>query len=166
MQPGMKTLRVYLNPGQEGVVTCPHCGLGKMINMSNYQDYFGGKSLKIRCKRCDMSFYVKFDYRQHTRIPVDFPGKLFNGTQESTDKNVLVTSLSVTGVGFIVSDVSKIKIDDVLAIRFHLDDNDRSIIQESITVRRIQGAFVGAEYCKDAYRYELDFYVLRAPEYV
>ena len=29
MKPGMKTLRVYLNPGQEGVVTCPHCATAK-----------------------------------------------------------------------------------------------------------------------------------------
>ena len=71
-----KPIRVYLNSNQEGVVICPHCSFGKTINMSNYQGYFGGKSLKVRCKRCKTSFHVGFDYRQHPRIKINIPGKL------------------------------------------------------------------------------------------
>jgi hypothetical protein len=36
------------------------------------------------------------------------------------------------------------------------------VINEKITVRRIHRDFVGAEYCDDAYRHELDFYVMHA----
>jgi hypothetical protein len=162
----MKPLRVYLNPNKEGVVTCPHCSLGKMVNMSNYPDYFGGKSLKISCKRCRAAFYVKFDHRQHSRITVDIPGKLLQSMHMTTEKNIVITSLSVTGIGFIVSDAANVNVDDILTIRFHLDDGDRSVIEEQVTVRRISGAFIGAEYCNDAYRHELDFYVMRPLAYV
>jgi hypothetical protein len=50
-------------------------------------------------------------------------------------------------------------------MQFYLGDNARSFIKENITVRRIDGDFVGAEYCDDAYRHELDFYVMHATEY-
>ena len=114
----------------------------------------------------DAVIKAKFDYRQHARITVDFPGKLLQCAAVHTDTNILVISRSVTGVGFITSDISNINVDDILEIRFHLDDVDRSVIEEKVTVRRINGAFVGAEYCNDAYRHELDFYVMRTPTYV
>jgi len=156
-----KPIRVYLNSNQEGVVICPHCSFGKTINMSNYQGYFGGKSLKVRCKRCKTSFHVEFDYRQHPRIKVNISGKLpLNDLNIGQD--IIVTSLSVSGVGFVIIDMPKINIDNILDIQFHLGDNNSSFIQEKITVRRINGDFVGAEYCADAYRHELDFYVMHA----
>jgi len=129
--------------------------------MSNYQGYFGGKSLKVRCKRCKTSFHVEFDYRQHPRIKVNISGKLpLNDLNIGQD--IIVTSLSVSGVGFVIIDMPKINIDNILDIQFHLGDNNSSFIKEKITVRRINGDFVGAEYCDDAYRHELDFYVMHA----
>jgi hypothetical protein len=60
--------------------------------------------------------------------------------------------------------VSKINTDDNVDIQFYLGDNERSFIDEKITVRRINGDFIGAEYCDDAYRHELDFYVMHVTE--
>jgi hypothetical protein len=160
-----KPIRVYLNSSQEGVVICPRCSLEKTINMAHYQGYFGGKSLNIRCKKCKASFYVEFDYRKHTRIKVNIPGKLPLNVLK-TEQNIIVNSLSVSGIGFTIIDMPNINIDDVLDIQFYLGDNDRSFINEKITVRRIDGNFVGAEYCDDTYRHELDFYVIHATEYV
>jgi len=159
-----KPVRVYLNSNQEGVVICPRCSLEKTINMAHYQGYFGGKSLNIRCKRCKASFHAELDYRQHPRIKVNIPGKLLVNDL-STEKDVIVNSLSVSGIGFIIIDMQKINIEDIFVIQFQLGDKDRSFINEKITVRRINEDFVGAEYCDDAYRHELDFYVMHAPAY-
>jgi hypothetical protein len=159
-----KPIRVYLNSSQEGVVICPRCSLEKTINMAHYQGYFGGKSLNIRCKRCKASFHAELDYRQHPRIKVNIPGKLLVNDL-STEKDVIVNSLSVSGIGFIIIDMQKINIEDIFVIQFQLGDKDRSFINEKITVRRINEDFVGAEYCDDAYRHELDFYVMHATEY-
>ena len=60
--------------------------------------------------------------------------------------------------------MSYVNIDNVLDIQFQLSDNNNSFIQEKITVRRINGDFIGAEYCDDAYRHELDFYVMHVTE--
>ena len=158
-QQTQKPIRVYLNSNHEGVVICPRCSLEKIVNMADYQGYFGGKSLKIGCKKCKASFHVEFDYRQHPRIKVNIPGKLLL-TDLHTEQDVIVTSLSVSSTGFTIIDVPKINIDKIFDIQFHLGDNDRSFIKEKITIRRINGDFVGAEYCYDAYRHELDFYVM------
>jgi hypothetical protein len=158
-----KPIRVYLNSKHQGVVICPRCSLEKTIDMASYQGYFGGKSLNIRCKRCKASFYIEFDYRQHLRIKVNIPGKLLlNGL--NIEQDIAVNSLSVSGIGFTIIDTSKINIDDSIDIQFYLGDNDRSFVDEKITVRRINGDFVGAEYCDDAYRHELDFYVMHVTE--
>ncbi|MBM3222525.1 MAG: hypothetical protein FJZ47_01795, partial [Candidatus Tectomicrobia bacterium] len=92
--------RVHLNCHREGVVVCPYCGHEKMLNMAHYRHYIGGKSLKGRCKRCCGSFLVTFDYRQHVRIPVDFAGQLVHSARQKSSENILITSLSVAGVGF------------------------------------------------------------------
>jgi len=158
-----KPIRVYLNSNHKGVVICPRCSLEKTIDMASYQGYFGGKSLNIRCKRCKASFHVEFDYRQHLRIKVNIPGiLLLKDLNEKQD--IIVNSLSVSGVGFTIIDVSKINTDDNIDIQFYLGDNERSFIDEKITMRRINGDFIGAEYCDDAYRHELDFYVMHVTE--
>lgn len=161
----MDAVKVFLNHTKEGAVTCPACGLGKKMSLAPYQEYFGGKSLKLRCKRCQTSFPVKFDHRHYTRVKVDFPGKIRQTAPDQETprlcKHVVITSVSVVGVGFLVSDLSTLKVNDVLDIRFRLDDPDQSLIQERITVKRIDGTSVGAEYADDTYRYELDFYVMR-----
>jgi hypothetical protein len=122
-----KPIGVYLNSNQEGVVICPRCSLEKTVNIANYQGCFGGKSLKIGCKKCKASFHVEFAYRQHPRIKVNIPGKLLL-TDLNTEQDITVTSLSVSGIGFTIIDVSKINIDDIFDIQFHLGDNNRSFI--------------------------------------
>lgn len=160
----IEPVRVYLNANNEGRITCAECSLGRKIDLSTYHGYFGGKSLTIHCKRCTASFQVQFDYRQYRRVRVAFPGHLLQtvapDAEPSVRAEVVITSLSVAGVGFVVRERVPLRVEETLRIRFRLDDAERSLIDEPITIKRVAGTVVGAQYTDDTYRYELDFYVM------
>ena len=163
MQANRHTIRVYLNPDKEGVVTCPNCGLGRKVKLTQQDMYIGGKMVKIYCKRCAEAFHGSLDHRRYIRMPVQFPGKVCSvdtqRPEQSVVQYIMVTSLSVAGVGFRVSPKTQIAVNDILDIHFRLDDAAHSVIQERIAVRRVEGRFIGAEYTQEIYRYELDFYI-------
>ncbi len=165
MQAKKHTIRVYLNPDKEGAVTCPKCGLGRKVKLAQQDKYVGGKRVKIYCKRCDEAFQGSLDHRRYIRMPVQFPGKVCSvdtqRPEQSVVQYIMVTSLSVAGVGFRVSPKAQIVVNDMLDIHFRLDDAEHFVVQERIIVRRVLGRFIGAEYTQDIYRYELDFYILR-----
>jgi len=78
--------------------------------------------------------------------------------------NVVVISLSINGVGFIMSNNDILNRSYIYDLVFHLDDDNHSIICEEIVIKRVNGLFVGAEfYYNDRYNYELDFYITSEP---
>ena len=164
MAPTPETTRVYLNENRRGVVTCVHCDVKHSINMSNYtDDYLGEKSLKVKCSTCNKTFYVKFDLRRYYRINTNFPGKIFYFQSEREIDDITVISLSLGGVGFIINGNLDIKSNNTYRIKFQLDDEYGSVICEEITIKRVDGHFVGAEfYHSDRYNHALDFYITAA----
>lgn len=133
--------------------------------MSNHTDnYIGGKSLKIKCSTCEKIFHVRFDFRRYHRINVNFPGKILHLPSRKELSNVVVISLSINGVGFIMSNNDILNRSYIYDLVFHLDDDNHSIICEEIVIKRVNGLFVGAEfYYNDRYNYELDFYITSEP---
>ena len=164
MVPSTETTRVYLNENRQGVVTCVHCDVKRAINMSNYTDhYLGKKSLKVKCSTCNKTFHIKFDLRKYYRIRINFPGKIFYVQSEKDIDDIIIISLSLGGIGFVISDELSIKRDEIYRIKFQLDDEYSSVVCEEIIIKRVEGRFVGAEfYHSDRYNHELDFYLAAA----
>jgi hypothetical protein len=155
----MKMKKVYINRENEGEILCPNCKKTKFINVSNHR--IPKRPLRLRC-HCGHSFTILIEYRKHHRKNVNIPGKLFLKQNNTEICNIIITSLSVVGIGFEVKSINTIKINDVYEISFTLDDKLDSMIQEEIIVKRIEGNFIGAEFSdQDKYSYELDFYILK-----
>lgn len=161
----VETIRVYLNDKRQGVVTCVHCGIKYPVNMSNYTEHhLGGKTLKVKCSACKKAFHVKFNLRRYHRINVNIPGEISHVCTTEERMNINIVSLSVGGVGFIINDAFYVKNGDICEIKFQLDDDQSSVICEEITIKNVDGRFVGAEfYHSDRYSYELDFYIMSEP---
>ena len=70
-----------------------------------------------------------------------------------------VQSLSLNGIGFKTNLKNNIKINDILKIKFVLDDQRKSIIYKSIIVGRVHDRFVGAAFC-DIGGAALGFYLM------
>jgi hypothetical protein len=157
----VETAQIYLNEQRQGLVTCMHCGLKRPIDMANYtDDCLRGKALQVQCSSCGKAFQVKFNSRRYHRINVNLPGKILHFSTRKELSNVIVTSLSVNGICFIISDRDILKCNNLYDLIFYLDDDNHSIICEEIVIKRINSLFVGAEFChSDRYNHELDFYV-------
>ncbi|MGE3540572.1 MAG: hypothetical protein AB7N91_24420 [Candidatus Tectimicrobiota bacterium] len=159
------TMRVYLNEGRQGVITCLYCGQKRRINMSNYKDHhIGGRALKVKCSVCGRIFHVRFDFRRYHRLSVQLVGKLLRLNTQEEIEAITVTSLSVGGIGFLLENPQEVQCGQRYGVSFHLDDAQHSLICEDILVKRIEGNFIGAEfYQSDKYNYELDFYIMSEP---
>lgn len=155
----MEPIKVYMDSENEGEITCPNCEKKKVINVTNYR--IVKKPIKVKC-RCGYSFSIILEHRRYDRRNVTIPGKLFQIPSKKEVDDILIKSISVTGIGFETKSLTTIQVGDNFEIVFTLDDNFDSAVRERITIKRVKGNFIGAEFLdKDKYNYELDFYVMQ-----
>jgi hypothetical protein len=153
----MNPWKVYVNRDNEGEVVCPSCRKTKIINVANHR--LSQKPIRVKCQ-CGYSFSITLEYRRYLRKQVNIPGKLFRRQSSTPLEDVVVTSLSVVGVGFEVKSALGIQIEDVYEIVFTLDDDFDSMVREEIVVKRIVDNYIGAEFAdQDKYHHDLDFYL-------
>lgn len=153
----MNSWKVYINRENEGEVICPNCGKTKIINVSNHR--ISQKPIRVKCQ-CSHSFNIVLEYRRYHRKTVNIPGKLFQRQSTTPVDDVMITSISVVGVGFEIKSAMGVKVDEVYDIVFTLDDDLDSMVREEVMIKRIEGTFVGAEFTdQDKYHHELDFYL-------
>jgi hypothetical protein len=157
----LEMTRVYLDAQRCGDVTCPKCGVIRTVNLAHYKGELGGKVLKVKCTACAMVVNVRFDFRRHHRVAVRLPGTLLQCGTKHVLASLTVTSLSVSGVGCTLCTPLSVQSGEHYDIIFCLDDADRTLIFETIVMRRVKGKEVRAEFClEDAYHSALDFYLM------
>ena len=136
--------RVYLDGNREGTITCIACGVKRSISMNKYGDDIGGKTINAQCRTCAAVFRAIFDFRRHCRVHVHLPGRLLQLRTREEVEPIVVTSLSVTGLGFVTAPGVSVSMGDKYEVVFVLDDEDHSVLFEEIVITRIRGTRVGA----------------------
>ena len=153
--------RVYLDDNREGTITCLACGVKRPINMSKYGDDIGGKTLNAQCRTCTAVFRATFDFRRHCRLHVHLPGRLLQLRTREEVEPIVVTSLSVTGLGFVTMPAVPVRVGDKYEVVFVLDDEDQSVLFEEIVIIRVRGTRVGAAFSPSQYtNHDLVFFVM------
>jgi uncharacterized C2H2 Zn-finger protein len=153
--------RVYLDTNREGTITCIACGVKRTINMSTYGDDIGGKTLNAQCRTCTAVFRATFDFRRHCRVHVYLPGRLLQLRTREEVEPIVVTSLSVTGLGFVTAPGAAVRVGDKYEVVFVLDDADRSVLFEEIVITRVRGTRVGAAFAPSRYtNHDLIFFMM------
>jgi hypothetical protein len=154
----MKIIKIFINSNNEGEIVCPKCEKAKTIHLA--KDRIPIKPIRVKCN-CGHSFSIVLEYRKYYRKPVSIPGKLCHRQSGEELGEIVVTSVSVVGIGFDLKSVVSVLMDEVYEVVFTLDDNLDSTIREAVVVRRINGKDVGAEFLDaEKYNYELDFYIM------
>ena len=130
--------------------------------MSDYTDQrLGKKSVKVTCSTCNKTSHIKCDIRSYYRLNTNIPGKIVRTHTEEETKDITIISLSVGGVSFTIHKDLDVKTGDMYTIQLQLDDKYGSVICEAITIKRVDGRVVGAEFSQsDRYNHELDFYIV------
>lgn len=136
-------LRVFVSPNGRAAVQCPHCNYVKHLKVA---EHLMNKPIRIRCV-CEKSFVQLFDSRASYRRIVELPGEITNFKDER--RAISVTSLSLNGVGFRMGMAKpNMLIDDLVYIKFRLDNKHLSWITATIIIRRISGNNIGADFSK------------------
>ncbi len=149
--------KVFINTDNEGKVSCPHCFKASSISVAGHRTT--GRPVRIKC-HCGQTFSVVLEYRKFHRKKVHLFGKLLDLATRTERFEILITSLSVTGLGFEVKSTHDIRVDDCFEVVFTLDDRFDSTIQEEIVIKRVQDHAIGAEFRDtEKYNFDLDFYI-------
>ena len=117
----------------------------------------------MTCTACATVVHVRFDFRRHHRVAVRLPGTLVQCGTTHVLASLTVTSLSGSGVGFTLRTPLPVRSGEHYDVIFFLDDANRTLIFETIVMRRVEDREVGAEFClEDPYHRALDCYLMDA----
>ncbi len=145
--------KVYANENEKGTIVCEQCGKIKAINVSEFKSF--GKPLKVKCG-CGHIFFISIEvrkfYRKSTRLVGEYVKISEDMTKGLEKGSIIVEDLSRTGIGFRTKNKHSIRTNDIIRVRFMLDNGKQSEVSKSAVVKRVDEAFVGAEFLDfDAY---------------
>src|SRR5262245_28097931 len=129
--------------------------------MSKYGDDIGGKTINAQCRTCTAVFQAIFDFRRRCRVHVHLPGRLLQLRTREEVEPIVITSLSVTGMGFVTAPGASVRVGNKYEVVFVLDDEDHSVLFEEIVITRVRGTRAGAAFSPshDA-NHDLIFFVM------
>lgn len=136
----MKT--VYVDDTNQASIICPECGFSKNINITNFKST--QKRAKAKCG-CGESFRFTFEFRKNYRKNVRLAGEyIVKVTGEKGD--VIIRDLSLTGIRFESLKPHEISTNDILEVKFKLDNSVRSEICKLAKVIWVRDRIVAAHY--------------------
>ena len=143
----MEIKKIYVNDNEKGTLICEKCGKTRVVNLSDFKSI--GKPLKVKCT-CGHFFFVRIEVRKFYRKSTHLRGeyiKISHDVAKGLEKGAMtVEDLSRTGLGFRTKTHHNICVEDMLQVRFTLDDAKHSEVHKSAIVKRATHDFVGAEF--------------------
>jgi hypothetical protein len=134
--------KVYVDHTNQVTIICPKCGLEKNIDVTNFKDTH--KRLKAKC-RCGEVFRLTLEFREHYRKKVRLPGEYFvQGKDEEGE--IIIEDISTSGIRFASLKPHNIFRDDIVELKFTLDNPARTEIQELVKIIWIIDRTVGAQF--------------------
>ena len=147
---------VYVDDTNQASIICPECGFSKNIDITNFKST--QKRAKAKCG-CGESFRFTFEFRKNYRKNVRLPGEYIEKkTGEKGD--VIIRDLSLTGIRFESLKPHEISTNDILDVKFKLDNSVRSEIRKLAKVIWVRDRIVAAHYSETKlFEKDLGFYL-------
>jgi len=136
----MKTF--YANKTSQATIICPKCGFAKFLDPTKLKNMH--RRLKAKC-RCGEVFEFTIEFRKHYRKKTNLPGE-YVALRRKEKGEIIVEDLSMGGIRFENLGPHKISIDDILEVKFKLDNPSRSEIRKTARVIWVRGRTVGVMY--------------------
>jgi PilZ domain len=147
---------VAITPQGYVAFTCPYCTTSRTASVARYRDLHA--PITVECV-CEQLFDILVDTRQFYRQHLYLPGTYIS-LESSTPKQIMVKTLSASGVSFNTTLASALQVDDEVTLCFQLDDIWQTVLHLRAIVRWVHDAMVGAEFCENyAYEQVLDSYL-------
>jgi hypothetical protein len=140
----MEPQKVYVNPDDgRAVLKCPHCGAAKTRYVGKFKG--GKRNVKVKCK-CQEVYRVSFEFRKAYRKDARLQGFYAKLPQGRDWGKMIVTDISLTGMGFSSMMKHGLKKGDEVKLRFNLDDARGSKIEKKAVVKWVTDTRVGCEF--------------------
>ncbi|MBW2490091.1 MAG: PilZ domain-containing protein [Deltaproteobacteria bacterium] len=147
---------IYPDDTNQVLIICSKCGSEQNINVTKFKDT--QKKLKDRC-RCGEPYEFTIEFRKKYRKDVELPGKYIHpGTGEKGD--IMIRDLSMIGIRFECLNPHHILKDDIVKVKFKLDDSKKSELQKQVKVVWVKDRIIGSYYIETKlYREDLEFFL-------
>ena len=133
---------IYLEDTNQVSIICPKCKSEKSIDTTNFKD--SQNKLEGKC-RCGEPYQFNIEFRKRFRKDVSLPGEyMFPGITHKED--IIIKEISFTGIQFESPKRHKISKDDLLEIKFKLDDRLKSKIRKLVKVIWVRDHIIGAHF--------------------
>ncbi len=87
-------------------------------------------------------------FRQHARMMVHMYGYYNRVYPAGEERMMTIESLSLSGAGFKTVEDNDVRVNEILHIRFYLDDPMETVIHKNVIVRNVRDAFIGVAFCE------------------
>jgi hypothetical protein len=153
----MDIQKIYINERGEAAIKCPQCGRKRVVDASQYKE--PNQKIKARCP-CGWVFAVILEWRRAYRKTVAIHGQYFKDGADPQSGEMLMIDISFGGVGFRPMTAHNIQVNDLLHVKFVLNDAHNSLISRKIKVKSVNDWFVGGEFCDNKFDKALAFYLM------
>jgi hypothetical protein len=141
---------IYLNDTNQVSIICQNCGLEHSIDTTKFNAT--EKKLEGKC-RCEVSYKYKIEFRKRYRESVRLEGEYFiHGIKEKG--KIIIRDLSMIGIQFECLNPNYISKDDVLRVKFNLDNSMRSEIRKHVKVIWVKDQSIGARFIETKFHKE------------
>ncbi len=149
---------IYVNNENKAVFICPACTKARTLDVSKFLAVKSNARIRAKCP-CGHTYSVILERRKYYRKATNFAG-VYTTRHDKREWPISITNLSRSGLEFTTSNVKNLKAGDQVDIEFRLDDSKKSLIKKRVTIRKIQGQQVGAEFFSiDQYDKAIGFYL-------
>lgn len=149
--------KLFVNSDNIATFECPKCKKSWKKDLSQQIDRFINDRIKCTCP-CGFSFPVTLDKRRHLRKITALTGSFVH--ERSKRRGIIhVKNISKSGVGFELTSEQFMHVGDRLGLKFNLDDPERSFQYKEVIVKKIDGKYVGVEFCEFRHRGGLESYL-------
>ena len=134
--------KVFVDDTSQATIICPKCGLKKNVSVRSFKDTH--KRMKATCQ-CGEVFRVTLEFRKHPRKKVHLNGEYsIVGSKERGE--IIIEDISLGGVRFASLKPHYISRNDIVELRFALDNPMRTQIQELVKIIWMIDRNIGAEF--------------------
>jgi PilZ domain len=134
--------KVYIDETNQATIVCPKCRLEKNIDVANFKNTH--KRLKAKC-RCGEVFRLSLEFRKHYRKKVRLNGEYsVQGKDEKGE--IIIEDISASGIRFASLKPHYISRNDTVELKFTLDDQMRTEINNLVKIMWIIDRNVGAQF--------------------
>ncbi len=141
------TERVFITSQNTAKFVCPNCQRAKIADVSKYSKLDRKIKIRVKCP-CGNKFAVLLERRKQYRKETNIPGSFIHYIDGKVSGRGLMTicDLSLTGLKFKVDYEHLFSVDDVLEVRFLLDNPQKTVMHKKVIVKNIKLPYVGTEF--------------------